>query len=327
LSAAYESNVLAIGGLQFNQTQIQRTRLAAFSLVSKHSNGMEMALGAGGLAGNYFGAGGLSLGDGLGTVPALANPYFALVPSASHAAVAQNFDGAVKLKFGMLSSSLSPTLASQNAIYTPESIYNQPKVETALMELSKNFGVAAVSMSVSRTDEANAYLGAQSSGVLAFGPKVSTSAVQLAGAWLLGPQLALAGQVAYGITPGNTGNSLIVDMTTSRTNAFSVALIASDRITAGDRFSIAVSQPMRAYAGTMTLDVISGMDEYGAEIRERRNFSMVPAAREVMTEVAYRRPAGKDAFAALAITLRRNPNNFADVAPEKLLAMRYMKQF
>jgi hypothetical protein len=329
LVAAYASRIPETGSLQFDAFSMPHTRLAGFSYVSARKDGMEMAFGAGGMEDSYFGVGGIQVIDGLATVPALANPYFALVPSASHAAIAQNFSSDIKLKFGMLSSGLTEAFRSQDTIWSPAGQLNTaPKVNTALFELSRQLSDAAVSVSFSRTNELDAYLGAQASGVLAFGSNTVTNAMQIASAWQFAPHWALASQVAYGITFGNTNNnSLITNMSTSRSNAFSLAVVANDRLMENDRFSFSVSQPMRAYTGTITLNVMNGVDGNGTEIREQRSLSMVPEDREIMTEMSYRMPSGKNAFTAFEIAIRQNPNNFADVPMEKLLAIRYLKQF
>jgi hypothetical protein len=142
------------------------------------------------------------------------------------------------------------------------------------------------------------------------------------------PTLAIAGQFAYGVTPGNVSASrVITDLSDTRTNAFSLAVIASNRMMTGDRLSVALSQPLRAYSGRMALDVIAGIDDNGAEVRERRTFSMVPSARELMAEANYLLPIDGDASLAWALTLRRHPNNLTDAATEKLLALRYFRQF
>jgi hypothetical protein len=329
LSVAYDRKLPAIGDLPPHNERSRDARLAAFSLVSKHSGGGETAFGAGGFASSYFGIGGLPVeGVSLGLVPALSNPYFSLVPGASHAAVAQQFGG-LKIKFGVLTSALNQTFASQEGLYPASAAaVAQPKVSSALIEISQSFEDAAVSVSFSQTDEANAYLGSQSTGALLFGPNASTSSVQLSGALMLAPGLALAGQASYGFTPATRADqSLFAEIMAARTNAFSLALVASDRIKAGDRFSIAMSQPMRTYSGHVVIDVLSGVDNAGMQTRERLLFSMAPVGRELRTELNYQSPVGKDASAGITFLLRRDPNNMIDASTEKVLAMRYTLLF
>jgi hypothetical protein len=329
LSVAYDRKLPAIGDLPPHNEHSRGARLAAFSLVSKDSGGGETAFGAGGFASSYFGIGGLQVERvSLGMVTALSNPYFSLVPGASYAAVAQQFGG-LKIKFGVLTSALNQTFASQEGLYPASAAaVAQPKVSSALIEISQSFEDAAVSVSFSQTDEANSYLGSQSTGALLFGPNASTSSVQLSGALMLAPGLALAGQASYGFTPATRADqSLFAEMMAARTNAFSLALVASDRIKSGDRFSIAVSQPMRTYSGHVVIDVLSGVDNAGVQTRERLLFSMAPVGRELRTELNYQSPVGKDASAGITFLLRRDPNNMIDASTEKVLAMRYTLLF
>lgn len=325
MAVAYERRPAAAGSVQ---ERAQNTRLMAFSLLSKQANGRETALGTGGLAAQYFGAGGLEVAEDvtLGAVSALANPYFTLVPGASHAGIGQRV-GDVKLKFGVLTSGLSQMLGSQD-VYLPPGALGQVHVNSALFEVSKSFGDAAVSVSLSRTDEANAYLGSVSDGAISLGANASTRSLQVAGAVLLAPKLALAGQAAYGITPGNINNgNLVTEVTTMRSNAFSLAVVASDRIKAGDRFSLSLSQPMRTYSGQLAMDVLTGLNSDGSQTRERLRFSMVPFGREMRAEMNYFAPVGKEASIGVSFMLRREPNNLVDSPVEKLMALRYVKRF
>ncbi|WP_292936918.1 S8 family peptidase [Noviherbaspirillum sp.] len=305
---------------------LTQARIVSLSFSSAQGRGTEAAFGVGGLAGSYFGAGGLRLPEGasLEQVGALSNPYFTLVPDASHAALAQQV-GEVKLKFGVLSAGLNRLLASQDGIALPSSAV-PVHASSALFEVSRSFGRAALSVSMSQTNEANAYLGAYSSNAMSFGTGTSTGAVQLAGALLLAPKVTLAGQASYGVTPGMTAtDSLVTEITRARTNAFSVALVAADRLKQGDRMSLSLSQPMRAYSGRIVMDMLSGQG--GTPSRERLIFSMVPLGREMRAEINYLAPVGRRGTVGVSLTVRRDPNNMIDVAAEKLLAVRYASAF
>ncbi len=328
LAVAYGPALTASTGWAVRAAQdAPQRRLAAFSLQSRAGSRTEAAFGMGGMAGSYFGAGGLSLSQGapLEQVAALSNPYFALVPGAAHAALAQRV-GEVKLKFGALSSSLNRMLASQDGVPLP-SAPDLAHASSALFEVSRSFGGAALSVSMSQTSETNAYLGSYSSGPLSFGPVASTDAVQVAGAVLLAPKVTLAGQAAYGVTPGSAGrDGLITEISRTRTNAFSLALVAADRIKRGDRMSLSLAQPMRAYSGRIVMDMLSG-DGTSLPSRERLVFSMVPLGREMRAELNYLVPAGRDGSVGVSLTVRRDPNNMIDVSMEKLLAVRFASAF
>lgn len=312
--------------VESRRTDVQdpQRRLSSFSLLARDEDGDELAFGIGGSAPQHFGAGALELGQGLSLAQdaSLAHPYFSLVPVPSHAAVARRV-GKLKLRFGVLSSGLNQ-LASQDA-YPPAA--GLPEANAGLVELSRSFGNAALSVSMSQTRESNAYLGSWSTSALSLGSHASTSALQVAGAYMIAPKLAIAGQAAYGVTPGaRSSDSLVTEISRTRTNAFSFALVAADRVKRGDRLSVSLSQPMRTYSGRIVMDVLSRSGGSGAS-RERLVFSMVPVGREMRAQLNYQMPAGVGATFGMTLMVRRNPNNLADASVETLIAARYVKSF
>lgn len=316
-AALYELRRPLAGGMQSNEAA---PRLAAFFMTTGKDGG-EFAVGSGGTAAHYFGAGNLPLAERLplGGVTALAHPYFALLPQATHAAWTQDVDG-IAFRFGMLASGPTATLVAQDR--------HVPRARSALFEAAKSFGPAALSLSLARIDEMNGFLGTYSGGPLALAADASTHTLQASGAVLLAPKLVLAGQVAYAVTPGGFVNgSLITEVTKTRTNAFALALVAADRFQPDDRLSVALSQPMRAYAGQIAMDMLTGLDANGNELREPMRFSMVPLGRELRAEVNYFLPLRDAASVGMTLMLRHEPNNMVEAPMEKLLALRYMRQF
>lgn len=298
-----------------------RSRLAAVALLARGRDGMQASFALGGFAGQEFGAQGLKLASdlSLSQVAGLSNPYLSLLPATTHLAVAREAGG-YRFRAGLVASGTRDPLASSD-IHMPTSS-PRPQARSGVFEVSRAFDGAALSLSLLQTRESNAYLGSYSSGALSIANRAATHSVQFAGAVLLMPQLALAGQAAYGFTPGRSGDSLIAGVTTLRTNAFSLALVAADRIRQGDRLSLSVSQPMRTYAGQLTMDVLSN-----EQTRERLVFSMAPTGREVRAELNYQMPLGPLSSMGMSLMLRRDPNNIADAAVDKLLALRYATRF
>lgn len=299
----------------------------AFSLLSTLGGAREAAIGAGGFAASYFGMGGLPVGaaTGIARVPALANPYLALLPQAAHAGFGQRLGG-MTLKFGMLSSAFDPLRAPPAAVAGPGG-GPLPRAHSAVFELAQSFGAAGLSLSLARIDEHDGYLGTRSDGPLALSTNASTKALQIAGAVRLAPQLALAAQAAYGVTPASFPDGLVTEVSAIRTNAFALALVAADRIRPGDRLSLSLAQPMRTYAGRIAMDLFTGLNSDGSAARERTHFSMVPLGRELRGELNYLAPAGRAASLGATLMLRHEPDHLADAAMEKLVALRYLKQF
>ena len=306
------------------QARGQRAQLASFAYASAPGRAMSFAFGQGGMAGQAFGIAGMPLLQSLGAAPVLVNPYFSLLPGAAHMAFSGHPDSATSLRLGWLRAGTGPT-AEDSASHDSAM---RLRAQMALFEVLHGGDTGAMSLSLSRTVEQDAFLAAQSHGSLAFGPQAATTAVQVGAAWRLAPQLVLAGQSSYGITPGSVDRlSLISAMSPLRTNAFSLAIVAAQQLCPGDRLSLSFAQPLRAYAGTITLDAVTAIDDAGHEIRAQRTLAMVPTARELMLELNYQRPLGRAASLALFLSLRRHPNHLDDAATEKLLALRLVQLF
>jgi hypothetical protein len=330
LSVAY-GRTPARMGILFGHDEGQDT-IAAMSFVSR-GKAQEFAFGTGNTAAHFFGIGQLfhdqdAQALSLGSVAALDNPYFSLVPAAAHAGVAGHA-GHYTLKLGMLSSGLGLDKAiGPPDVWMPGTAGKSPRARSSLFELSRDFGEAAMSLSVGRIDEANGYLGSYSTGPLMLGADTSTRALQLAGAVRIASGLALAAQAAYAVTPGNLNYAnLITEVGATRTNAFSLALVAADKLLPHDRLTVSLSQPMRTYAGMMAMDVYTGLDEEGRPTREKIRFSMVPFGRELRGELNYATPLSDLSSIGMTLMLRRQPNHQTDLAAEKLVAVRYRGLF
>ena len=309
---------------QFNDAPYH-DKLAAFSFSFKAGNS-EFSTGMGGFASQFFGAGGLSLTNGvaLGSVAALSNPYFGLVQNAMHFGIATPLSQATTVKVGMLTSSMANTLAGQYG-----ALAGTPTAQSNVIELSHRFANSALAVSMSNTVENGSFLGAQSSGLLSLGTAPSsTKALQVAGAYSLSKNLALSGQVALGQTSGQVvSNSLIGSVSASRTNSFSVALVGSDAINHGDRFSLSVAQPMRTYSGSMSVDTATAFSDTGLESRATRSYSLVPAGRELRTEMSYFTPLSRSTAVALSAAIRQDADNIAGANLQKVIGLRYTAVF
>lgn len=248
---------------------------------------------------------------------------------AAHLALMQSIGNGVKVKFDVSATGLNQTQASppgSDAILAGTSLL--PTASSTMVELSKSFGAAAMSVALSQINESNPYLGTQPNGASVFGPRTTTSSIHITGSVQLAPKWVLAGQAAYGIAPGTSGNGSSSDeVSAARADEFSMGVIAADRLALGDRFSLALSQPPRTYSGTALVDALTGVNRSVSDANERLIFSMVPLGREMRGELNYYTPAGRNASAGVTFMVRRNPNNLDGPAAEKILALRYTKQF
>lgn len=303
--------------------------LSGFAYAAPASQRVALAFGHGGMAGPAFGIAGMPMLQESGADRTLAHPYFSLLPGAAHLALGIRPTLRTAMKLGWLQAGTGPVVDERDPVSgLPRDQSMRVRAEMAMAELQYGDETRAVSLSLSRTLEHDAFLATQSQGAYGFGPSTTTIAAQLGAAWQLAPQLVLAGQAAWGVTPDSIDRlSLISAMSPLRTNAFSVALVAAGRFCPDDRLSLALSQPLRTYAGSITLDAVTAIDEDGREVRSLRTLGMVPTARETMLEFDYRRPLGQATQLGLVLSLRRHPNHLEEVAVEKLVAMRVTHRF
>jgi hypothetical protein len=201
---------------------------------------------------------------------------------------------------GFLSSALNEAQAAQDT-YPAAGLAD---ANAGRIEISRAFGNAALSL----------------------GSHVSTRALQIGGAYMIAPKLAIAGQAAYGTVPvERSGDSLAAGIASARTNAFSFALVATDRVRRGDRLSVSLSQPIQSYSGRIAMDMLPRSG--GSVSRERLVFSMVPIGREMRAQLNYQMPVGQGATFGMTLMVRRNPNNLMDEPVETRVMVRYVKSF
>lgn len=251
-------------------------------------------------------------------------------PGVAHLALTQSIGNGVKFKFDVSATGLNQAQAlrlGSNVI--PADGRFLPTASATVLELSKSFGAAAMSVALSQTNESNPYLGTQPNGASVFGPRTTTSSVRIAGTVQLAPNWVLAGDAAYGIAPPAGGNGgPAAEASAARANAFSVGVIAADRVAPGDRFSVALSQPPRTYSGTALMDALTGANRNVSDTDDRLMFSMVPLGRAMRVELNYYTPAGRNASAGVRFMVRRNPNDLEGApATDRILALHYAMQF
>jgi len=309
----------------FANDRSERERLLAFSFDVQDAQGRAWSVGLG-LADRWFGLQGTAPGRSLQGLPALANPYFGLVPSASHVGAALPLLGG-QIKAGVLSSALRPVLLdSQGAKAEPKG-----GARAAVLEYARNLGDAAVSVGWTGAQERGSVLGSRSGGALSLGDSARTDALNIGAAWAPAPGWALGAQAARGRTPGHEGaDSLIRSLSAQRTESWSLALLRADTWQAGDRLSLALSQPLRTTAGTLQFDAADAVDADGQLMRGARTLSMVPGGRERLLEISYGRGyklAGMPGWLDATLALRRHGGHLQDAPAEAAAMLRWQATF
>jgi hypothetical protein len=283
----------------------------SFALIRSDDSG-EFAFGAGNQGGQYFG-----IGAGL-DLTALANPYAALTPRGAMLARGLRY-GDTMVKAGLYS----------GAATEPNGIaWTQVEARTLLLEVSHRMSQGfAVSATWSNSQEQGAWLGSIGTGGLTVNQKVQTDAVQFGAALNLSPKTVLASAYAVGRTPMLQTAGAVGVVSDSITEAMSVALVRRDAFMSGDGLSMSVSQPLRTRSGTISASLQSGVDAEGNPVVSNRSLSLVPSGRELLTELAYRAPLGRDRSVSAVLAVRQQPNHDATAAIDAMVALRFRQLF
>ncbi len=107
-----------------------------------------------------------------------------------------------------------------------------------------------------------------------------------------------------------------------RTDAFAIGLAREQLWRDRDQLSLTVSQPLRATAGSMQLDLPTAVDASGRVLRSATSIALVPGGREVMTELAYSIPLDKRTLLGVSYLNRRHANHDASAPTEHVVAAR-----
>ena len=292
-------------------TRLRVQGAESFALIRNDEAG-EFAFGAGNQGGQYFG-----IGVGL-DVTALTNPYAALTPRGAMLARGLRY-GDTLIKAGLYS----------GAATEPNGIaWTQVEARTLLLEVSHRMSQGfAVSATWSNSHEQGAWLGSVGSGGMSVNQKVQTEAVQFGAALNLAPKTVLAGSYSVGRTPTLQTAGVVGVISDSVTEAMSVALVQRDTFIDGDGLSVSVSQPLRTRSGTISASLQSGVDADGNPVMSNRSFSLVPAGRELMTELVYRAPLGRDRSVSAVLAVRQQPNHDATAPIDAMVALRFRQLF
>ena len=137
----------------------------------------------------------------------------------------------------------------------------------------------------------------------------------------------LASSYSVGRTPTLQTAGVVGVISDSVTEAMSVALVQRDTFINGDGLSMSVSQPLRTRSGKISASLQSGVDADGNPVMSNRSLSLVPAGRELMTELAYRAPLGRDRSVSAVLAVRQQPNHDTTAPIDAMVALRFRQLF
>jgi hypothetical protein len=166
-----------------------------------------------------------------------------------------------------------------------------------------------VSVSAALLDEQGLLLGANGAGALGLGNARSTSlglgtSVELGDGWQLGAD----GVVARSAATRNAA-SLVTGTSPLLALGFGAALKKAGLLDEADDATLAVTKPLRVYAGHAELDMPVGLDADGNVLTERRRATLTPQGSETALSLGYARPVGDRARLGLTVSFREDADN------------------
>ncbi|MGP1395232.1 MAG: S8 family peptidase [Inquilinaceae bacterium] len=271
--------------------------------------GLGTALGLGSAAPSAVG--GLLAPDARGT------PYLRLAGKGRAIDLAGDLGGGFTLALG----ASSVTADGADATRTDRDAY------VAELRHRSESGIV-LGLSLGTLGEDGSLLDSVGGGALALGDDTDTGFVGLFGLAPLDGSTDLFGGYATGVTRAAAdGSSLIRDIDGVRSDSFTVGVARRDLLTAGDRLTIALSQPLRVSAGRATAVVPVSVSANGAIERRTETVSLVPSGREIDLDIGYRVPLGPADDVSVNLMIARQPGHVADAAPEGAAGIKYRLKF
>lgn len=217
----------------------------------------------------------------------------------------------------------TPTQFEDSTIATPRS------TNLATFGLAKSFGRLVLAGHWGVEFEDGALLGTRSSGAFALGEGARTlfglvdARFAVASGWSAFARYQRGSSASRGPAAG-----LVSDPGKLATTSFAVGIAGNDVLRSGDRFGLAILQPMRVSGGSATVRVPVDRDfDLDRFIFEDRRLDFSPSGREIDIELSWGMPlAGRFRFEANLVQ-QFEPGHIADAAPVTSLLLRLRTGF
>ena len=256
-----------------------------------------------------------SIYDLLGAA-AFSSPYLALMDVADGIVFTQEVERAVSLRLGFISDQLTQSASGGSAeVWVGEVV-------------GKLTNGSWLGLQLGGTLEGDRLLGSEGGGALDLPPTSTTLFAGLAGTLYLDYGLELFGQASLGLTdPDSAAESLLRNVSALRSSSFGIGFARRELFSPGDRFTVAVSQPLRVDAGTAVFDRPVGWTPDGSVLRRPERISLEPEGREVDIEFDYRLHMGSNASISLNWLTQYEPRHDQDASPTHTLAIKLRREF
>lgn len=236
------------------------------------------------------------------------------------------FAGAPRLHFGALPDNMS--LLDPLGPMLNE--YSKRFLSSA--EFEKKMGRAVGILTIGVLRESGSVLGTQHSPALALNTRPTTTFTSLSLGYALSPRSSLMAMASYGKTDGiGSPDSLLAQVSSVRTMAFSVGYVRRQLFTSNDRFAVTLSIPAKVRTGSLEYSgpALQAGDP-GAPAFGAPTLNLRPTATERDLEFGYTTMFGRDGRNGKltgAVMLRVNPGHDASARPDWLTGVRYSYGF
>jgi hypothetical protein len=235
------------------------------------------------------------------------------------------FAGAPRLRFGALPDNLSlldplgPVLNEHGKRFLSSA------------EFEKKMGRAVGLLTIGVLRETGAAPGTHSL-AMALNTRPTTTFTSLSLGYTLSPYSSLMAMASYGKTEGiGSPDSLLAQVSSVRTVAFSVGYVRRQLFTSNDRFAVTLSVPAKVRAGSLEYSgPVPQAGDPGALAPGAPTLNLRPTATERDLEFGYTSMLGRDGRNGKltgAVMWRVNPGHDASARPDWLTGVRYSYGF
>lgn len=199
-------------------------------------------------------------------------------------------------------------------------------------DFEKKMGRAVGILTVGILRETGSVLGSQQAPALAMNTRPTTTFTSASLGYALSSRSALMLMASYGRTEGiGNPDSLIAQVSSVRTMAFSVGLSTRQLFNSHDRFAVTLSVPAKVRAGTLQYSGAAPQSgDPGAPAFGAPTLNLRPTATERDLEFGYTTTFGRDGRNGKltgAVMWRVNPGHDAGAKPDWLTGVRYSRGF
>lgn len=193
--------------------------------------------------------------------------------------------------------------------------------ELALPIRSDRLRLGGLALQGGLLTERGSVLGSRSAGAFDLSGDTATlfaglsADVALDGIGLTG--LRLVGAAHWGWTrPRTAAASFIQDISTVQSDAYSLGLVGDGLVSAGDRWGLVVSQPLRVASGQANLRLTDGIGAGGWLQHREVAVGLAPSGRETRLEAFHATPLGAGVDLAGSVMLRNEPGHVRGAAAD-----------